>query len=50
MFNSLFTGTFRGGVDVMVRAKLAVSDGVTMHLTVRSTDSDVAELLTSAVG
>ncbi|XP_019551575.2 coatomer subunit gamma [Aedes albopictus] len=46
----LCSGTFRGGVDVMVRAKLAVSDGVTMHLTVRSTDSDVAELLTSAVG
>jgi coatomer protein complex subunit gamma len=41
---------FRGGIDILVRAKLALSDGVTMQLTVRSTDGDVAELITSTVG
>lgn len=46
----LFSGAFRGGVDVLVRAKLALADGVTMQLTVRSTDADVAELITSTVG
>nr|CAD7411236.1 unnamed protein product [Timema cristinae] len=43
-------GLFRGGHDVLVRAKLALGDGVTMQLTVRSTDPDIAELVTSAVG
>lgn len=43
-------GMFRGGHDVLVRAKLALGDGVTMQLTVRSSDSDVAELVTSAIG
>lgn len=46
----LCAGSFRGGVDVLVRAKLAVSDGVTMQLTVRTTDMDVAEMITSAIG
>lgn len=45
-----FTGMFRGGIDILVRAKLALADGVTMQLTVRSPDSDIAELITSAVG
>ncbi|KAH1000263.1 hypothetical protein HUJ04_000183 [Dendroctonus ponderosae] len=44
------SGVFRGGVDVLVRAKLALADGVTMQLTVRSQDEGVAELITSAVG
>ncbi|XP_060527742.1 coatomer subunit gamma [Cylas formicarius] len=46
----LLAGIFRGGVDILVRAKLALADGVTMQLTVRSTDEGVAELITSAVG
>ncbi|ERL89814.1 hypothetical protein D910_07175 [Dendroctonus ponderosae] len=46
----LLAGVFRGGVDVLVRAKLALADGVTMQLTVRSQDEGVAELITSAVG
>nr|CAD7445189.1 unnamed protein product [Timema bartmani] len=41
-------GLFRGGHDVLLRAKLALGDGVTMQLTVRSTDPDIAELVTSA--
>jgi len=43
-------GVYRGGHDVLVRAKLALSDGVTMQLTVRSADSNVAEMIASAVG
>ncbi|KAL0280673.1 UNVERIFIED_CONTAM: hypothetical protein PYX00_001898 [Menopon gallinae] len=44
------TGIFRGGHQILVRSKLALSDGVTMQLTIRSTDPDVAELVTSAIG
>ncbi|XP_075238587.1 coat protein (coatomer) gamma isoform X1 [Lycorma delicatula] len=43
-------GVFRGGHEVLVRAKLALADGVTMQLTVRSTDEQVAQLITSTVG
>ena len=39
-----------GGFEVLVRAKLALSDGVTMQMTVRSEDPDVSELVTSTVG
>lgn len=46
----LFTGVFRGGAEVLLRTKLALADGVTMQLTVRSTDSDVAESVSSAIG
>ncbi|KAI9584817.1 coatomer subunit gamma isoform X2 [Glossina fuscipes] len=46
----LCSGTFRGGAEILVRAKLALSEGVTMQLTVRTTDSDVAELVTAAIG
>lgn len=45
-----FTGTFRGGHEILLRAKLALSDGVAMQLTVRSTSSEVAELVSSAIG
>ena len=41
---------FRGGIEALVRAKLALSDGVNMQLTVRSQDPDVSELITSAIG
>lgn len=43
-------GTYRGGHAVLVRAKLALSDGVAMQLTVRSTDPNVSEVIASAVG
>jgi len=45
----LLSGLFRGGVEVLVRAKLALSDGVAMQLTVRSQDPQVSELMTTAV-
>ena len=40
---------FRGGVGVLVRAKLALSDTVAMQLTVRAEDPQVAEIMTTAV-
>ncbi len=43
-------GVFRGGYDVLVRAKLALGDGVTMQITVRSEDPNVSEILAAAVG
>ncbi|KAF0308268.1 Coatomer subunit gamma-2 [Amphibalanus amphitrite] len=46
----LLSGVYRGGAEVLVRARLALSDGVTMQLTVRSTDPAVSEVIASAVG
>jgi len=46
----LLAGVYRGGCDVMVRSRLALKDGVTMHLTVRSNDTVVSEVVMSAVG
>jgi coatomer subunit gamma len=48
----LLSGVFRGGYEVLVRAKLALSPegGVTMQLSVRSGDAEVSELVASAVG
>ena len=43
-------GVFRGGHDVLVRAKLALGDGVTMQMTVRSTDASASEVIATAVG
>ncbi|XP_013792914.2 coatomer subunit gamma-2-like [Limulus polyphemus] len=46
-------GVYRGGHDVLVRAKLALgasSEGVTMNLAVRSMDPNVSEVIASAVG
>jgi coatomer protein complex subunit gamma len=45
-----FSGGFRGGYEVLVQVKLALAGAVTMQLTVRSTNPDVAELVTSSVG
>merc|ERR1712098_809001 len=45
----LLSGVFRGGVEVLVRAKLALSDGVAMQLTVRSEDPSIAEVTTTAI-
>ena len=43
-------GMYRGGHDVLVRAKLALNDGVTMQITVRSTDPHASEVMANAVG
>ena len=45
-------GIFRGSDEVLVRAKLALStntDGVTMKLTVRSLNTEVAQFIASAI-
>lgn len=49
----LLAGVYRGGHDVLVRARLAttgVAEGVTMSLAVRSRDPDVCQVVISAVG
>uniref|UniRef100_A0AAR2IPZ3 Coatomer subunit gamma n=1 Tax=Pygocentrus nattereri TaxID=42514 RepID=A0AAR2IPZ3_PYGNA len=43
-------GVFRGGYDVLVRARLALADGVTMQVTVRSTDENVVDVILASVG
>jgi len=45
-------GTYRGGSTALVQARLALTppSGVTMQLTVRSSRSDVSEVIASAVG
>ncbi|BES96180.1 Coatomer subunit alpha-2 [Nesidiocoris tenuis] len=44
-------GMFRGGIEVLIRAKLAVSNnGVSMQFTVKSAHPEVAELICAAVG
>lgn len=46
----ILSGVFRGGAEILLRAKLALADGVTLQLTVRSTDQDIAEIVSSAIG
>ena len=47
----LLAGIYRGGHDVLVRAKLAFSDGgVAMQLTIRSSDASVPNVIAQAVG
>ncbi|KAM9312945.1 coatomer subunit gamma-2 [Gastrophryne carolinensis] len=44
------SGVYRGGHDVLVRAKLALADGVTMQVTVRSTDETPTDIILATVG
>merc|ERR1719193_1491183 len=47
----LLSGVFRGGDDVLVRARLALVDaGITMQITVRSTNPVASEVIASAIG
>jgi coatomer subunit gamma len=47
----LLAGIYRGGHDVLVRAKLACNDGgVAMQLTIRSSDASVPQVIAQAVG
>ncbi|XP_029821468.1 coatomer subunit gamma-2 [Manacus vitellinus] len=43
-------GVYRGGCDVLVRARLALGDGVTMQVTVRSKDEAAVDVILAAVG
>jgi len=45
-------GVYRGGHDVLVRCKLAATtadSGVTMQMTVRSSDASVSQVVTAAI-
>ena len=46
----LLAGVYRGGHDVLVRARLAMSQGVTMKITVRGDDIIACETIAAAVG
>ena len=46
----LLAGSFRGGKELLVRAKLALTDQVTMQLTVRTPDPDIADFIITSVG
>lgn len=46
----LLSGVFRGGHDVLVKVKLAMSQGVTAKITVRSSNLNVCELVAVSVG
>lgn len=49
--NLLLSGVFRGGKEVLARARLALSGTqVTMQLSVLCQDPDVADLVVSSVG
>lgn len=43
-------GVFRGGHDLLVRARLALADGVTMQVTVRSGDETAVDVILASVG
>uniref|UniRef100_A0A8C2Z973 Coatomer subunit gamma n=1 Tax=Cyclopterus lumpus TaxID=8103 RepID=A0A8C2Z973_CYCLU len=43
-------GVFRGGHDMLVRARLALADGVTMQVTVRSGEETVVDVILASVG
>jgi len=45
----LLTGLFVGGVPIMARAKLVLTDYVSMSLCVRSLDKEVSELVLSSI-
>uniref|UniRef100_A0A8C5X698 Coatomer subunit gamma n=1 Tax=Malurus cyaneus samueli TaxID=2593467 RepID=A0A8C5X698_9PASS len=43
-------GVYRGGSDVLVRSRLALGDGVTMQVTVRSKDETSVDVILASVG
>lgn len=46
----VLSGVFRGGHDALVRSRLALADGVTMQVTVRSSDETVVDVILASVG
>ncbi|KAJ6656396.1 hypothetical protein lerEdw1_003899 [Lerista edwardsae] len=43
-------GVYRGGLDVLVRSRLALGDGVTMQVTVRSREETPVDVILASVG
>lgn len=46
----VLAGVFRGGHDALVRSRLALADGVTMQVTVRSSEETVVDIILASVG
>lgn len=44
------SGVYRGGCDVLVRSRLALGDGVTMQVTVRSKEETPVDVILASVG
>ncbi|XP_027698068.1 coatomer subunit gamma-2 isoform X2 [Vombatus ursinus] len=44
------SGVYRGGYDLLVRSRLALGDGVTMQVTVRSKDETPVDVILASVG
>jgi coatomer protein complex subunit gamma len=44
------SGVFRGGAEVLLRVRFALVDGVAIHVTVRSTDPAVSDVIAASVG
>lgn len=50
-FSSLcLSGVYRGGYDLLVRSRLALADGVTMQVTVRSREKTPVDVILASVG
>ena len=51
-FSSLVfpSGVYRGGCDLLVRSRLALADGVTMQVTVRSKEGTPVDVILASVG
>lgn len=47
---ALSPGVYRGGCDVLVRSRLALGDGVTMQVTVRSKEETPVDVILASVG
>lgn len=43
-------GIFRDGTEVLIQAKLAIKDGVSMQLTIRAENPEVPPLISSTIG
>lgn len=44
------SGVYRGGYDLLVRSRLALADGVTMQVTVRSKEGTPVDVILASVG
>lgn len=46
----VLSGVYRGGYDLLVRSRLALADGVTMQVTVRSKEETPVDVILASVG
>lgn len=50
VFLAFLSGVYRGGYDLLVRSRLALADGVTMQVTVRSKEGTPVDVILASVG